>query len=145
MKKFPLLILLLFIIIVAGIFISNISFVKQYLSTNTNQQPVENLNQLYTAKLPCADCSGIAAVLILMPDNQYQEQDTYLGKNVSFTEKGTWMEKRGTPKNSSAIILVLTPSNGQQRNYQMNGNKLIALDQYLQPISSPFDLSFTKQ
>lgn len=57
---------------------------------NTSTVPVD---QVYTGVLPCADCSGIEATLLVNQDGSYVEQLIYLGTkdgNTGFHEAGKW-------------------------------------------------------
>lgn len=84
---------------------------------------------VYSAKLPCADCSGIDAIITLNSDGTYKRQYRYEGKSDSiYTETG----KISWDKNGSIINLV---AEGQPQNYKVIENGLQQLDGSGKPIS----------
>ncbi len=75
-------------------------------SENTSEQPVKDsvtvitenradvqsdswLGQ-YAGFFPCGDCEGIETVITLQEDSTYIQKSTYLGKDNSFEETGTF-------------------------------------------------------
>ena len=75
-------------------------------SENTSEQPVKDsvtvitenradvqsdswLGQ-YAGVFPCGDCEGIETVITLQEDSTYIQKSTYLGKDNSFEETGTF-------------------------------------------------------
>lgn len=62
----------------------------QTVAKNTESSPVDNV---YTGVLPCADCSGIEATLLVNQDGSYVEQLIYLGTkdgDSAFHDSGKW-------------------------------------------------------
>jgi copper homeostasis protein (lipoprotein) len=61
--------------------------------------------------LPCADCDGIHTLLVLDPGtSRYQLVETYRGTGVPdsvFRTRGEWSATRGTPADSSAVVIRL--------------------------------------
>ncbi len=62
----------------------------QTTTTNTNTAQID---KVYTGVIPCADCSGIEATLLVNQDGSYVEQLVYLGTKEgdrAFREAGKW-------------------------------------------------------
>lgn len=64
---------------------------------SADKQPsVTYIDRAYTGTLPCADCSGIEATLLVNQDGTYVEQLVYLGTrdgNQTFYETGSWAKE----------------------------------------------------
>ncbi|EKT53399.1 envelope stress response activation lipoprotein NlpE [Providencia sneebia] len=61
--------------------------------TVTKEPKVTYIDRAYTGIIPCADCSGIEATLLVNQDGTYVEQLVYLGTrdgDQTFNETGTW-------------------------------------------------------
>ncbi len=145
MKNFIIAIGIVVVVCIVGLFILNVTPFKQTLS-DLQPTPAVQISAVYTAKLPCADCSQINATLTMSTDNTYKETDEYVGRNVTFTETGIWEQKTGTPKDPNVTVYEFAPSgNGTVRDYVIEANKILPLDSNGEPISSPFDLSYTKK
>lgn len=102
---------------------------------------------IYKGNLPCADCSGISATIKFLSNHTYQETYVYEGKNTSFTANGYWMIVKGIPSNPTASAYQLSPYGESSNQFYeiLSDNKIQQLDSNRNPISSPFDLSLTKQ
>ena len=62
----------------------------QSAAKNPNMAQIDNV---YTGVIPCADCSGIEATLLLNQDGSYVEQLIYMGTkegNRAFHDAGKW-------------------------------------------------------
>ncbi|GAB1439815.1 envelope stress response activation lipoprotein NlpE [Providencia sp.] len=62
----------------------------QNTAKNAQTVPVDNV---YSGVIPCADCSGIEATLLVNQDGSYVEQLVYLGTkdgNSAFHDSGKW-------------------------------------------------------
>ena len=144
MKK---IILILFVLLLIIYFLFTFTPLKQYVSIpQIPQLPFTITQTIYSGKLPCADCSGIDATLTMSSNNTYTQVYVYEGKNTSFTEKGTWKEIKGTPKDPGALVYQLIPEGtGNKTYYAVDGNQLKPLDDTMKEISSPFNLNLTRQ
>ena len=85
---------------------------------------------VYSAKLPCADCSGINAIITLNEDNTFKRQYQYEGKSDSvYTQTGkiSW-EKQGS--------VIRLEEDGELGYYKVLENGLQQLDASGKPILS---------
>jgi len=89
--------------------------------------PLGSLPATFEGVIPCADCPGIRQRIVLQPDGRFRSRMTYLERNRSFNERGTWAVEGGT--------LVLT-SRSTQRWAIRDAATLAMLDQQGQPIVS---------
>lgn len=55
-----------------------------------SQQPQAKWMGEYTGIFPCGDCEGIEINITLKEDSSYIQKSTYLGKDNSFEETGTF-------------------------------------------------------
>lgn len=93
----------------------------------------------FEGMLPCVDCEGIRVDLTLFAEKDaYQLEETYLHtKDGDRTESsaGTWSITRGTPEDSSATLVSLTPAGTGTSRYFLWAN-----DRDLRVMDSPTSL-----
>jgi uncharacterized lipoprotein YbaY/heat shock protein HslJ len=97
--------------------------------------PLGSLPATFEGVIPCADCPGIRQRIVLQADGRFQSRMTYLERNRSFDEAGTWAVAGST--------LVLT-SRSTQRWAIRDGSTLAMLDQQGQPIVSAANYTLTR-
>jgi hypothetical protein len=104
-----------------------------------------SIGTTYQAQFPCADCQGIKATLTLYLNHTYKEKYIYQGKNRSFEEIGQWQKIPNSPKDTQNIYFELIPYNkGGKKYYRLQNDILIPLDNQLNQLSTPFDMSLKK-
>ena len=81
----------------------------------------------FSGTILCADCSGILLELTLYSHPAvYQLKQTYEGTRdgaKTFTEKGTWLIRRGSAKNPHATIYELDPAGSDSKQFYLRANK----------------------
>lgn len=110
----------------------------------------------YEGKLPCGDCSGIEASLILQCaapciSGKYHMRDKYLntpkGDRVNRTT-GNWrVLNKSTKKDRNKWVIELDPETPAKATYYLitkDGN-LQPLDKEMKQIDAPFDITLKKQ
>lgn len=70
----------------------------------------------YKGVLPAADCPGIETTLTLTPDKTFTLHASYLERNSSYNEKGTYTLKDN--------LLTLKEENGEETYYKVEENSL---------------------
>ena len=84
---------------------------------------------VYRGVLPCADCPGIETTLRLATDSTYELSTKYLEKSTEpFTSKGSFEWR------PDGRTIVLKSSDGTQRLYRVEENRLRQLDMRGEPI-----------
>ena len=91
--------------------------------SSVNEANFAPVDHVYSGVLPCADCSGIEATLLVNPDGSYVEQLLYLETregNQMFHETGNW--------SSTENVLTLTNSKAERTYFaQSPDNQSITL------------------
>lgn len=92
----------------------------------------------YIGVLPCADCRGVRADLLLYTEPGgapagYELIQTYLGTrdgDRSYTSSGPWSSARGVPQDQQALVIQLDPGQaGRGRSFRQVGPRVLrALD-----------------
>lgn len=92
----------------------------------------------YAGILPCSDCRGVRADLLLYTEPGgapagYDLVQTYLGMREgdrSFTQSGTWSSGRGVPQDPQSLVIQLDPQQpGRTRSFRQVGPRVLrALD-----------------
>ena len=136
-----------------GLFIWRNEVEKQAALENSQ---VVDIKTTYAGLLPCADCSGIETTLTFINANQdpdsydgtFTMTETYQGKDVKpFVTKGNWTIIIGTPTNEDATVYKLTSTNPDTTEYylQVDNTHIKQLDNNLEEIDSPFNMTLTKE
>lgn len=120
---------------------------KTAITNTMSPMPTEMTGDMYTGKLPCADCTAINVELMLHTDGTYSMTNTYVGRDVSpYVDEGTWKKMTGDATDPQATIYAFTSTeNGTVQYYLVSGNQLKQLDSNKELIEAPFDTSLTKQ
>ncbi|EML1935460.1 MULTISPECIES: envelope stress response activation lipoprotein NlpE [Providencia] len=109
---------------------------------SADKQPsVTYIDRAYTGTLPCADCSGIEATLLVNQDGTYVEQLVYLGTrdgNQTFYETGSWA-KEGDK-------LRMTNANGERSYFlpSADDKSMVLLDQEGNKIQSQLNYTLNQ-
>lgn len=139
------LIVLVFLLIAVLLLAFSVLHPKKAAAPSMQSAPVT-----YEGTTPCADCSGIKTVLTLSENpNVYTESFTYIGRDTSYTESGTWSIATTTGETPKTVITLMPTNNttGSKTQYQVlsnteirqldgNGNDI--------PESLPFNLKKVK-
>lgn len=108
----------------------------------------------FVGALPCADCEGVQVDLTLYAhganqfvDTIYKRKLTYLGKNKSVEDSGTWVLIPGTATDPQANVYALTPDGSTQQEFYWlkDQETLVPLDQEKKPTVAPMDISLHLQ
>lgn len=94
----------------------------------------------YEGTLPCADCAGIQAELLLLANGSYTLRETYQGKGDTVREsRGRYNLTTGTPADANATVLQLTPEEGDSRSFLSTheGQELHELDKNRAQLPAP--------
>ena len=116
---------------------------------SATKSPMQLVAQ-YRGVLPCADCPGIDTTLSLLANSpshtRYVLKSSYLERNNTFTETGTWTIVHGTPDNPDATVYQLKPKNGgQPTNFlRVSDNEILQLDSERRRIDSKLNFSLKK-
>ena len=106
----------------------------------------------YSAKLPCADCSGIVETLSLYSpgpnqfiDAYYVDAMTYIGRPSVYVSAGKFYMSKGTPSNPEAAVYSLSlDSTDRDQNYLIQGDTLAPLDNKLNLVHSPYSVALKR-
>ena len=80
----------------------------------------------YRGVMPCADCNGIATLIVLNQDNTYQLKSKYLGKSGETTEKSAKFEWR---RDGNTININPEDQSSEGASlYKIEENRIVALD-----------------
>ena len=115
----------------------------------TAKSPMQLVAQ-YRGVLPCADCPGLDTTLSLLANSpshtRYVLKSSYLERNNTFTETGTWTIVHGTPDNPDATVYQLKPKNGgQPTNFlRVSDNEVLQLDSERRRMDSKLNFSLKK-
>ncbi|AFH94850.1 TPA: envelope stress response activation lipoprotein NlpE [Providencia stuartii] len=109
--------------------------------TAVKQPSVTYIDRAYTGILPCADCSGIEATLLVNQDGTYVEQLVYLGSrdgDQTFYETGTWAK--------DGDKLRMTNANGERAYFAPSADdkSMVLLDQEGNKIQSQLNYTLTQ-
>lgn len=92
---------------------------------------VTYIDRVYTGTLPCADCSGIEATLLVNQDGSYVEQLLYLDTregDKSFFETGSWAKDgeklRMTNANGERTYFIPSADDKSMTLLDQDGNKI---------------------
>jgi uncharacterized lipoprotein NlpE involved in copper resistance len=109
---------------------------------------------VFEGTIPCADCEGIKMKLTLYQDPTtlgaagYTLDSTYIGQpNGNFTTQGEWDYLRGNNEDPNATIYGLNldkPALERQYFLKVGEDKIIMLDEKMNPIKSNFNYTLTK-
>lgn len=142
----------LLLVFLVGVFLYRQTLGKssQQQTTTTEMQPTagaKTISAEYMGKLPCADCEGIDAVLVIYTDQTYKMTNTYIGRDVPpYIEEGTVTTLKGDAADPNATVYQLKANQGSSvQNYLVSGDELKQLDQDLSPIDAPFNTSLMKK
>lgn len=109
--------------------------------TIAKQPNVTYIDRAYTGTLPCADCSGIEATLLVNQDGTYVEQLVYLGTrdgDQTFYETGSWAK--------DGEKLRMTNANGERSYFlpSADDKSMILLDQEGNKIESQLNYTLNQ-
>ncbi|OHT24415.1 envelope stress response activation lipoprotein NlpE [Providencia stuartii] len=109
--------------------------------TIAKQPNVTYIDRAYTGTLPCADCSGIEATLLVNQDGTYVEQLVYLDTrdgNQTFYETGSWAK--------DGEKLRMTNANGERSYFlpSADDKSMILLDQEGNKIESQLNYTLNQ-
>ena len=80
----------------------------------------------YEGTLPAADAAGIKTTLVLFENGRFALDETYLGREASFTQLGTYTRQGN--------IVTLKSEQEAPRYYQLDGETARLLDQDKKPV-----------
>ena len=108
----------------------------------------------FKGQLPCADCPGIDQEITFLAhgpnqfvDTIYKRTTTYLGKNKSVEDTGTWVLLPGTAADPTANVYALNPDQPHKTEYfwLKSEDELVPLDKEKRPISGPMDMTLARE
>lgn len=80
----------------------------------------------YEGTLPAADAAGIKTTLVLFENGRFALDETYLGRDASFTQLGTYTRQ--------GDVITLQAEQDLPRYYQLDGETARLLDQDKKPV-----------
>lgn len=80
----------------------------------------------YEGTLPAADAAGIKTTLVLFENGRFALDETYVGRDASFTQVGTYTRQ--------GDVITLQAEQDTPRYYQLNGETATLLDQDKKPV-----------
>lgn len=92
--------------------------------TGNNSQNALDWDGVYQGTIPCADCEGIATVIILNQNLSYMHKTKYLGKNDSIYENSGLFKWDASGSN-----ITLTNTDNTSVQFKVVENQLFMLDQ----------------
>jgi uncharacterized lipoprotein NlpE involved in copper resistance len=116
---------------------------------SATKSPMQLVAQ-YRGVLPCADCPGIDTTLSLLANSpshtRYVLKSSYLERNNTFTETGTWTVVYGTPDNPDATVYQLKSKDGSRpTNFlRVSDNEILQLDSERRRMDSKRNFSLKK-
>lgn len=108
----------------------------------------------FVGALPCSDCESVQNEITFYAhganqfvDTIYSRKLTYVGKNKTAEDKGTWVLLPGTAADPSANVYALTPDGSatQEFFWLKDEETLVPLDPDKKPKEAPMDISLHLQ
>ncbi len=125
------------------LFIGFIICILLYLWSRTLPVPVI---ATYKGTLPCADCPGIDATLVLYQDNTFSQTYIYRERDTTFITQGTWDIKKDIPKNISFPVYEFIEKGAANATfYGVKDNQLVPLDSDFVVPPAPYNAPLVKQ
>lgn len=102
---------------------------------NTQKITESATDEKYMANLPCADCSGIKATLVLHADGSFTRTDRYGDDEREFIERGKFTDENG--------IITTHSEHGEIARYKRDGENLLMLGADDVPPADEFKAAYT--
>jgi predicted secreted protein len=107
----------------------------------------------FKGQAPCADCPGIDQEITLYAhgpnqfvDTIYKRKVTYLGKDKTVEDSGTWVVLPGTAADPNATVYALNFETPEKTEFfwLKSEDELVPLDKEKKPISGPMDMTLNR-